>query len=587
MIILTLRHSIIKKTISYVILLFMISLVLVPSFHGEQQIKHFNCSPNQTNYSIVVLETNMGSMKIALYDMLTPATVENFLNLISIDFYDGLVFHRVLDDFVIQGGGFDINGTQKESPFGPIDLEIHPDARHINGAIGMARTDDPNSATSQFYICDGSQHFLDDKYAVFGVVIEGINVLQDIASVATTKKYNLDNWPVDDIIINDVIILSKRTWYVDDDNIDGPWNGSEQCPFKNIQDGIDNANYGDSVFVYNGTYHENVLIDKPLNLIGEDKKTTIIDGGKLNNTLNLIYEGIRVSGFSITNGSNILKKEVENWFYAGIRVTGSNNKIIGNIIYNNTFGIYCKQVTNISICNNTFYNDGINIYPYDLEKIRLPILKEYFVHNIVNNTVNGKPLLYYLDVNDFEVPSDFGQLIAVNCKNLEIKNANVEQADFGVMLVFCTNCLVEKCNFGFNEGAFTLLSSNNNLIRFNSFKNSFHGLLLDYASKFNTIEYNIFSQNKYCGVMIEYYSNFNQISKNNFYDNYAGAFLDKSFCNRYKKNYWDDWDGIGPVIIYDHIDFYKELNLPFSIIPLGFDWFPAKGPYAIPMFGVQ
>ncbi|MBN2602898.1 MAG: peptidylprolyl isomerase [Candidatus Thermoplasmatota archaeon] len=542
---------------------------------------------NNTTYigdnTLIHLDTTLGAMKIVLYDMLTPVTVKNFLNLVSIDFYDGLVFHRVLDDFVIQGGGYDVNGILKESPFGTIDLEIHHDARHVNGAIGMARASDHNSATSQFYICDGPQHFLDDNYAVFGRVVEGFDVLQDISSVETNQY----DWPVEDIIINDISVLSQKTWYVDDDNIDGPGDGTQEHPFQFIQDAIDNATYADTIFVYNGTYYENVVINKALNLIGENKASTIIDGRKLNNSITLVSEGITVSGFSITNGSKILKKEVENWSCAGIRIIGSNNKIIDNIIYNNTLGIFCKQATNLSICQNTFYNDGINIYPYELERIRPTILRKYFVHNIYNNTVNGKPLLYYLDKSDFKVPSEFGQLIAVNCKNLEIKNANVNQSDFEVMLVFCSNCLIEKCNFESNDGAFTLLSSYNNVLRYNFFKTSFHGLLLDYGSKFNTIEYNVFSKNKYCGVMIEYFSNFNHVSKNNFYENYAGAFLDKSFGNKYRKNYWDDWSGVGPVIIYDHIDFYKELHLPFSIIPLGFDWFPAKGPYAIPLFGVQ
>lgn len=570
-----------------IILLFIFCNISFTTISGENSSDLSSKTLNNTSYvdnnKFVLLETNLGAMKIVLYDMLTPVTVENFLNLISIDFYDGLVFHRVIDDFVIQGGGYDVNGIRKESPFGTIDLEIHPDARHVNGAIGMARDSDPNSATSQFYICDGPQHSLDNNYAVFGRVVEGFDVLQDISSVETNQY----DWPVEDIIINDISVLLQKTWFADGDNVEGPWYGTEEYPYQFIQDAIDNATYEDTIFVYNGTYYENIVINKPLNLIGEDKATTIVDGRKLNNSISLVSQKITVSGFSITNGSNILKKEVENWSCAGIRVTGSNNKIVNNIIYNNTLGIFCKQATNLSICHNTFYNDGINIYPYELERIRPSILKKYFVHNIYNNTVNGKPLLYYLDKSDFTVPSDFGQLIAVNCKNLEIKNANLEKADFEVMLVFCNNCLIEKCNFETNDGAFTLLSSHNNVFRYNSFNTSFHGLLLDYGSKFNTIEYNIFSKNKYCGVMIEYFSNFNHVSKNNFYENYAGAFLDKSFGNKYRKNYWDDWDGIGPVIIYDHIDFYKEFNLPFSIIPLGFDWFPAKGPYAIPLCGVQ
>jgi cyclophilin family peptidyl-prolyl cis-trans isomerase len=162
----------------------------------------------QNPYAII--ETSMGTIKIELFKDLVPNTVDNFLDLSNISFYDGLVFHRVIDDFVIQGGGHYPNGTRKISPFGPIDLEINPKARHVDGAIGMARTSDPNSATSQFYICDGPQHFLDDNYAVFGKVTKGtMSVVRDIAEVETTTKYGMQDWPVEDIIINSVVIKEK------------------------------------------------------------------------------------------------------------------------------------------------------------------------------------------------------------------------------------------------------------------------------------------------------------------------------------------------------------------------------------------
>jgi cyclophilin family peptidyl-prolyl cis-trans isomerase len=162
----------------------------------------------------------MGKIKIELYQDLVPNTVSNFLNLSNISFYNGLVFHRVIDDFVIQGGGHYPNGTRKISPFGPIDLEIHPKARHVDGAIGMARTSNPNSATCQFYICDGPQHFLDDNYAVFGkVTTDTMSVVRAIAEVETTTKYGMQDWPVEDVIINSVVIKGK-TEYVNNQQQD-------------------------------------------------------------------------------------------------------------------------------------------------------------------------------------------------------------------------------------------------------------------------------------------------------------------------------------------------------------------------------
>ncbi len=166
--------------------------------------------PNEiVSNPFAIIETNMGTMKLELYKDKVPITVENFIKLANDGFYDDLVFHRVIDDFVIQGGGYYANGTHKTSPYGSIELEIHPDVRHVDGAISMARTSDPNSATSQFFICDGKQSFLDDDYAAFGKIIVGIDVLRDAASVETTTKYRMQDWPVDDVIIESVTILNQ------------------------------------------------------------------------------------------------------------------------------------------------------------------------------------------------------------------------------------------------------------------------------------------------------------------------------------------------------------------------------------------
>jgi len=158
---------------------------------------------------IALIDTSKGTIVVELYEDKVPNTVDNFINLANDDFYNGLVFHRVIDDFMIQGGGFRPDGSQKESPYGPISLEIHPDVRHVDGAIAMARTSDPNSATSQFYICDGAQDFLDDEYAAFGLVIYGMDIVRTIASVDTTTKNGMQDWPFEDVVINTITIENQ------------------------------------------------------------------------------------------------------------------------------------------------------------------------------------------------------------------------------------------------------------------------------------------------------------------------------------------------------------------------------------------
>lgn len=163
-------------------------------------------SDQQKINPISLMITNLGSMHIELFIDEQPITSQNFIDLANIDFFDGLVFHRVVDDFVIQGGGYDVNGSRKDSPLGTIPLETHPDITHVDGAISMARTSDPDSATSQFFICDGAQHGLDDNYAAFGTLLVGFNTLDSISQVETTRKHFMDDWPVDEVIIQDVLI---------------------------------------------------------------------------------------------------------------------------------------------------------------------------------------------------------------------------------------------------------------------------------------------------------------------------------------------------------------------------------------------
>ena len=169
------------------------------------------CTSNETTKNrLAMIDTSMGLITVELYEDKMPTTTANFIKLANDGFYSGLVFHRVIDNFMIQGGGFYPNGTQKQDPYGPITLETSPDVLHVDGAISMAGTTDPNSATSQFFICDGAQSSLDGQYAAFGKVIVGIDIVRDIAGVQTETKYTyMENWPANDVIINSITIQSQ------------------------------------------------------------------------------------------------------------------------------------------------------------------------------------------------------------------------------------------------------------------------------------------------------------------------------------------------------------------------------------------
>jgi len=160
---------------------------------------------------VAVIETTMGTIKVDLYDNEAPKTCQNFIKLANDGFYNGLVFHRVIDDFMIQGGGFTQDKTKKESA----DIATFEGGlSHIDGAISMASTAAGEPGSSQFFICDGAQTGLDGDYAVFGKTIEGIEVVRQIALVETTTKYlstgqTMSDWPVEDVIINSITIIDK------------------------------------------------------------------------------------------------------------------------------------------------------------------------------------------------------------------------------------------------------------------------------------------------------------------------------------------------------------------------------------------
>ncbi|HEX7401357.1 MAG TPA: peptidylprolyl isomerase [candidate division Zixibacteria bacterium] len=131
---------------------------------------------------IVVMETNYGIIELELFWKETPKTAENMLRLVNSGFYDGLTFHRIVPNFVIQGG--DPSGDGSGGPGYSIPFE-KANTKHLRGSLGMARSQDPNSAGSQFYICLRDLPNLDNNYVVFGKVVKGMDVVDKIAAVKT------------------------------------------------------------------------------------------------------------------------------------------------------------------------------------------------------------------------------------------------------------------------------------------------------------------------------------------------------------------------------------------------------------------
>ncbi|ALO42569.1 MULTISPECIES: peptidylprolyl isomerase [Pseudoalteromonas] len=162
---------------------------------------------------MVVLQTNFGEIKVNLFAEEAPATVENFLNYAKSGFYDGTIFHRVIDGFMVQGGGF-AQGMEQKSVQAPIQNEANNGLSNKTGTLAMARTPDPHSATAQFFINVNDNDFLNFSsetsqgwgYCVFGEVVEGMDIVNKIKSVATGSAGFHQDVPLEDVIIEKVTV---------------------------------------------------------------------------------------------------------------------------------------------------------------------------------------------------------------------------------------------------------------------------------------------------------------------------------------------------------------------------------------------
>jgi cyclophilin family peptidyl-prolyl cis-trans isomerase len=160
---------------------------------------------------VVTMSTNMGDIRIELNSDKAPITTKNFLAYVNDGHFDGLIFHRVIPGFMIQGGGFDSKMSQRPTK-SAIKNEAHNGLKNVKGSIAMARTDVVDSATAQFFINVKDNDFLDHKntspggygYAVFGQVIEGMDIVHTIEKVKTGNRGMHQDVPVDAVVITSV-----------------------------------------------------------------------------------------------------------------------------------------------------------------------------------------------------------------------------------------------------------------------------------------------------------------------------------------------------------------------------------------------
>lgn len=180
--------------------------IAIHCFSAEEEKKSM-ATPNPT----IIIHTNMGDIKAELFADKAPKTVKNFLDYANEGFYDHTIFHRVIDGFMIQGGGFTKDFQQKPTKTA-VQNEADNGLANMRGTLAMARTSDPNSATAQFFINTSDNPFLDFKsktpsgygYAVFGKVIEGMDVIDKIKKVKTGSRGPHENVPTETVEILEI-----------------------------------------------------------------------------------------------------------------------------------------------------------------------------------------------------------------------------------------------------------------------------------------------------------------------------------------------------------------------------------------------
>ena len=170
--------------------------------------------PQEDKMSLVTISTSTGDIHLELDDVNAPITVQNFLKLAKDNYYAGTIFHRIIEGFMIQGGGLDESMTPKPTSTEPIQNEANNGLKNNRGTVAMARTMDPHSATGQFFINHKDNSFLNHTsetsegwgYAVFGSVIDGMDVVDQIALSTTSTVGGYANAPLEPTIINSITV---------------------------------------------------------------------------------------------------------------------------------------------------------------------------------------------------------------------------------------------------------------------------------------------------------------------------------------------------------------------------------------------
>jgi nitrous oxidase accessory protein len=388
--------------------------------------------------------------------------------------------------------------------------------------------------------------------------------------------------------------------------------GSGPGNYTVIQDAIDNASEGDTIFVFNGTYYENIVVNKNIDIIGEDKTYCIMDASGKYYAIKIVSDDVVVRNFFITNATRLLWPDP--WEVGSLGISHSKNVTIENNVFSKNFiGICAFQSSGCTFKNNIMYGCSIVLWGDTLD---------CYLHDIDDsNLVNDKPVFYYKNCSNIKLSSSTGQVFLVNCSNCTISNIQINNVSNGIQVCYSKNVIIENSTFtDIQSTSIHLDNSYFNIIQNNVIlrNENLDAIFIDY-SKYNIFTHNIIESDG-CALTIMRKSNHNLIYKNSLSgkrgygliidssnwnkitcNNINGSTIKKmfnksepgdvilsryAFFNKFYKNHWEDWIGnkhkllrFCPKIIFGVASLIVN---PRHFPPfIDFDLRPAQEPYGL------